>query len=225
MERTEKIKKQLSNTLADICKGSDAMLIGLTGGIATGKSTVSEMFRNLGSVIIDFDILARNVVQPGRQSWQLIVDFFSKDILNPDNTIDRKKLSGIVFNDPLKREKLETFTHPFIWDEFFIQVETSVRLDSHAIIHAVIPLLIEGNMHDLFIKNVVIYSSPEIQIKRLMARDDISRQMAVKILKSQLPIDEKLKYADFVIRNEGPIEDTANEVRKLWKTLQQLQAS
>lgn len=223
MKRSEKDKRLISNTLADICKGSDALFIGLTGGIATGKSTVAEMLRNHGAVIIDFDILARSVVEPGKPSWQLITDFFGIDILNPDNTINRKKLSGIVFNAPLKRENLETFTHPFIWDEFIDQVKTSVQIDRKAIILAVIPLLIEGNMHDLFVKNLVIYSSPEIQIRRLMDRDGISRQMANKILKSQMPIDEKLKYADFIIKNEGTIGDIDKEVNELWKNLRHLQ--
>ncbi len=223
MKRSAKDKKLISNTLADIRAGSDALFIGLTGGIATGKSTVAEMLRNHGASIIDFDILARSVVEPEKPSWQLITDFFGIDILNPDNTINRKKLSGVVFNDPLKREKLETFTHPFIWDEFIAQVKTSVQRDRKAIILAVVPLLIEGNMHDLFNKNIVIYSSPEIQIRRLMDRDGISRQMADKILESQMPIDEKIKYADFVIKNEGSIEDTDKEVNNLWKCLKHLQ--
>lgn len=223
MKRTEKIKKQLSAALNDISKESDALLVGLTGGIATGKSTVADMFRHLGSVIIDFDLLARNVVEPGKKSWQLIVDFFGDDILIPDKTINRKKLSEIIFNDSLKRKKLESFTHPFIWDEFIRQVEDSIRLDGSAIIQAVVPLLIEGNMHDLFMKNIVVYSSPEIQAERLMSRDRISRRLADKILESQMPIDDKIKYGDFILKNEGSIEDTEKEVSKIWQRLKQMQ--
>ena len=221
---TEKIKKLLSAALNDICKESDALLIGLTGGIATGKSTVANMFRDLGSVIIDFDLLARSVVEPGKKSWQLIVDFFGIDILTPDETINRKKLSEIVFYDSLKRKKLESFTHPFIWDEFIRQAESSIRLDGNAIIQAVVPLLIEGNMHDLFIKNIVVYSSPDIQAERLMSRDGISRRFADKILASQMPIDAKIKYGDFILKNEGSIEDTGKEVNKIWQKLKQIQA-
>lgn len=223
MKRSEKIKKQISATLTNICKGSNALLIGLTGGIATGKSTVADIFKNLGGIIVDFDFLARSVVEPGRQSWDLITDFFGNDILNTDSTINRKKLSGIVFNDTSKREKLESFTHPFIWDEFILRVEKSVKLDSKAIIYAVVPLLIEGNMHDLFWKNIVIYSSPEIQVKRLMGRDGISREMANKILDSQMPIDDKIKYGDFIIKNEGSIEDVEKEVNELWKRMKKIQ--
>ena len=123
MKRPEKVKKHIFDTLKNICNESDALLVGLTGGIATGKSTVAEMFRDLGAVIIDFDLLAREVVKPGKKSWQLITAFFGGDVLNPDSTIDRKKLSGVVFNDSKKREKLESFTHPFIWEEFIILLE------------------------------------------------------------------------------------------------------
>jgi len=222
MKRQEKVKNLISDTLKNICKGSDALLIGLTGGIATGKSTVAEMFRNHEAVIIDFDILARSVVEPEKQAWQLITDFFGNDILNPDNTINRKKLSAIVFDDPIKREKLESFTHPYIWDEFIEQVKNAVQVDKEAIILAVVPLLIEGSMDDLFVKNLVVYSSPEIQTRRLMNRDGISSQMADKILKSQIPIDKKLKYADFIIKNEGSIEDTEKQVNELWKNLKRM---
>ena len=222
MKMTETLKKQLSAALNDICKESNALLIGLTGGIATGKSTVAKIFGDLGAVIIDFDLLARSVVEPGKKSWQHIVDFFGDDILAPDKTIKRKKLSEIVFNDSLKRKKLESFTHPFIWDEFIRQVETSIRLDENAIIQAVVPLLIEGNMHSLFIKNIVVYSSREIQAERLMYRDGISRQMADKILDAQMPIDDKIRYGDFILKNEGSIEETEKEVNKIWQRLKQI---
>jgi dephospho-CoA kinase len=223
MKRPEKIKKQISDTLANICRGSEALLIGLTGGIATGKSTVADILKDLGAAIIDFDLLARSVVEPGKQSWQLITEFFGNNILNPDNTINRKKLSDIVFNDPLKREKLELYTHPFIWDEFIRQVKSSITLDEKAIILAVAPLLIEGKMQGLFMKNIVVYSSPDIQVNRLMTRDGITQKMANKILGSQMPIDDKVKYGDFIINNEGSIEDVVKEVTDLWKILKQIQ--
>ena len=223
MKRPDKIKKNIYDTLAKICMGSDVLLIGLTGGIATGKSTVAEMFRDMGAVIIDFDLLARTVVEPGRESWKLITDFFGKDILNPDRSINRKNLSGIVFNDPLKREKLESFTHPFIREEFILQVEKAVLRDETAIIIAVVPLLIEGNLQEIFSKTIIVYSSPEIQIQRLMVRDGISKQMADKILEAQMPIDDKIQHCDFIINNEGALDDTKKNVNGLWKRLKDLQ--
>ena len=223
MKRSYKIKKDISDTLSNICVGSEALLIGLTGGIATGKSTVAEMFGNMGAAIIDFDLIARDVVEPGRESWKLITDFFGKDILNPDTSINRKKLSKIVFNDSLKREKLESFTHPFIWEEFVRQVEKAVFRNKAAIILAVIPLLIEGNMQEIFSKTIVVYLSPETQLERLMARDGISRETAVKILEVQMPIDEKVRYADFTIYNGGTIKDTGKITHDVWDRLKQIQ--
>ena len=223
MRLPEKIKKQLRDTIKAVCQSSEALLVGLTGGIATGKSTVADMFGDSGAVIIDFDLLAREIVEPGRKSWRLITEYFGNDILNPDRTINRKKLSGIVFNDSKKRDKLESFTHPFIWDEFIMMLKKSTRIEKQEIILAVVPLLIEGDMHDLFLKNIVVYSSPEIQVKRLMDRNGISRELADIILKSQMPIDQKIRYGDFIIKNEGSLEETAKEVNELWKCLKKLQ--
>lgn len=223
MERSDKEKKHIQDKLKNICKGSETLLIGLTGGIATGKSTVANMFESLGSVIIDFDILARDVVEPDRTSWKLICDFFGEEILNSNRTINRKILSGIVFNNPAKRKKLESFTHPYIWDEFIRQTKKTVKKNRNAIIQAVIPLLIEGNMQDLFSKIIVVYSSPEVQIQRLMNRDGISKEMANKILKAQMPIDDKLPHSDFIINNEGAVSDTGKEVKEIWKKLKAIQ--
>jgi dephospho-CoA kinase len=223
MKKPDHIKKNINTALENVCKGSESILAGLTGGIATGKSTVAEIFRSLGAVIIDFDILARRVVEPGSRSYELITDFFGKEILNPDMTINRKILSGIVFNDQFKRERLESFTHPFIWDQFIALTGEAVSCDKKAIIIAVIPLLIEGGMQDIFKKIVLIYSSPEKQVIRLMERDGISKEMAQKILDAQMPIDEKVRYGDFIIKNEGSIEDTKQDVNEVWKRLKDMQ--
>ncbi len=223
MKRPDSVKKQISKSLTDILSSSDAVLTGLTGGIATGKSTAAEIFRELGDIIIDFDILARSVVEPEKVSWKLIKDFFGGNILNPDKTINRKKLSAIVFNDTAKREKLESFTHPYIWDEFIELVKAAVEEDKKAIIHAVIPLLIEGNMQDIFSKIIVVYLPPDEQLKRLMNRDGISRQTADKILKSQMPINEKLSFSDYIINNDKTVEHTRAEVKKVWESIRNYQ--
>ncbi len=225
MKKPDHIKKSIQAALLNVCKDSESMLIGLTGGIATGKSTVAEMFRTLGAVIIDFDILARRVVEPGRKSYELITNFFGKEILNPDMTINRKILSGIVFNDEFKRERLESFTHPFIWDEFIALTKEAISRDNKAIILAVIPLLIEGGMQDVFQKIILIYSSPEKQIQRLMERDGITKEMAQKILDAQIPIDHKLSYADYIIDNSGAIDRAGRDVNLVWKELMQLQSN
>jgi dephospho-CoA kinase len=224
MKKPDHIKKSIHAALENISIGSESILIGLTGGIATGKSTVAEIFRTLGAVIIDFDILARKVVEPGSKSYELITGFFGKEILNPDMTINRKKLSGIVFNDHTKREKLESFTHPYIWDEFIALTGEAITRDKRAIILAVIPLLIEGGMEDLFSRIILVHSSPETQVLRLMQRDGITREMALKILDAQMPIDNKISYADYIIDNSGTIDETYKEVHIVWEELMKSQS-
>jgi dephospho-CoA kinase len=201
------------------------LLLGVTGGIASGKSTVSDMLRELGSPLIDFDLLARKVVEPGTQGYQQIVDYFGKQVLQENGDLDRKKLSDIVFGDIEKRKKLESFTHPYIYDEFFKAIEQITREKPDAVIQVSVPLLIELNLQFLFDKLLVVYVTPETQAKRLAARDGISRAEAEKIMQSQLPIDEKTSYADFVIENEGLPEETKSRVQAVWDELSKARKS
>jgi dephospho-CoA kinase len=204
-------------------RGQDnRFLLGVTGGIATGKSTVSKMLEELGAPLIDFDVLARQVVEPGKPAWKDIVAYFGRQILQQDQVIDRKKLSHVVFQDMEKRKKLESFTHPRIFEEFHKQVgEISAKIPE-PIIQVGIPLLIELNLQYRFDKLLLVYIPREMQIERLMKRDAISREAAENILKAQLPIDEKLGYADFVIHNEGSLEETRKQVVDVWRKLQEL---
>ncbi len=199
------------------------LVVGITGGIATGKSTVSEMLKELGSPLIDFDELARRVVEPGKPAWKQIVEYFGRDVLLEDNTLNRKKLSEIVFSDLEKKKMLERFVHPRIYKEFIKEIERIVKEDPDAIIQVAVPLLIELNQQYRFHKIVVVYASRETQIKRLMKRDNISREQAENILKSQLPIEEKVGFADFVINNEGSLEETRRQVVELWEKLKEIQ--
>ena len=199
------------------------LLIGLTGGIASGKSTVAHMLEEMGSHVIDFDMLARRVVEPGRPAWKKIVDYFGRDILQGSGEIDRKRLSRIIFGNSEKRKRLEGFTHPFIADEFTGQVDEIASSDPDAIINAVVPMLFEAGMQVLFHKVVVVYIPREEQIKRLIERDGISEGDAVNILNAQMHIDEKIRQADFIINNENSIEETKRQVHDLWNTLRRLQ--
>jgi dephospho-CoA kinase len=176
------------------------LLLGVTGGIATGKTTVANMLEELGAPIIDFDVLARRVVEPDKPAWKDIVAYFGEEILLEDRTIDRKKLSGIVFNDAEKRRKLEGFIHPRAGDEYAEEVGRITTADPNAIIQAVIPLLFEAKMQDMFEKTLLVYTNRETQIERLVPRDGISEEEAARILDAQLPIDEKVGLADFVIK-------------------------
>ena len=199
------------------------LLLGVTGGIASGKTVVAKMLEALGAPLIDFDLLAREVVKPGRQAFKQIVGYFGKQVLQRDGTLNRKKLAKIIFHDKGKRETLERFTHPAIYEAFVKRLRAITEKDPEAIIQAVIPLLIEKNLQSAFDKVLVVYIPQELQIIRLVERDGISKEEAAQMLKAQLPIDEKLGYADFVVRNEGPVEETKKQVEEIWKTLRRLQ--
>jgi dephospho-CoA kinase len=199
------------------------LLVGLTGGIASGKSTVAHMLEEMGSHVIDFDMLARLVVEPGRPAWKKIVDYFGKDILQGNGEIDRKRLSRIIFGNSEKRKILEGFTHPFIADEFTGKVDEIASNEPDAIINAVVPMLFEAGMQALFHKVVVVYIPREEQIKRLIERDGISEGDAVNILNAQMHIDEKIRQAYFIINNENSSEETKRQVHDLWDTLRNLQ--
>jgi len=209
--------------LEDLRGNDKRILLGVTGGIASGKSTVARMLEELGAPIIDFDLLSRVVVEPEKPAWQEIVSYFGEQVLLADKTLDRKKLSEIVFRDPEKRKKLESFTHPRIHQEFVRLVKEHTARDPEVIIQAVIPLLIEAGLQYLFHKLLLVYIPQEDQVRRLMDRDKVSREMAQSILAAQLPIDEKKAYADFIIDNSGSLEDTQKQVKEVWRKLKAFQ--
>ncbi|MFH1081349.1 MAG: dephospho-CoA kinase [Pseudomonadota bacterium] len=208
----------------EMIRGKDnRFLLGVTGGIASGKSTVVNMFKEKGALVIDFDLLARRVVEPDKPAWKNIVSCFGRQVLRKDRTLDRKKLADIAFKDMKKRKKIEAFTHPEIYGEFIRELAEITARTPEAIILVDIPLLIESNLQGLFHKTLVVYTPEEQQRGRLVKRDGISRDEAAGRLKSQLPIDEKVGYADFVIRNEGSLDETRKQVDDLWEKLVQLQ--
>ena len=198
-------------------------MLGVTGGIASGKTTVANMLEELGAPIIDFDLIARQVVEPGQPAFKDIIAYFGDDVIDKNGVLDRKQLSRIVFGDPAKRKILEAITHPRIVEAFVHHVREIAKKDPHGIVQAVIPLLFEVNLRHLVHKVLVVYVSPDKQIERLIRRDSISQEEAGNILKAQMPIDEKLAYADFVIRNEENIDETRREVKALWQTLKEAQ--
>lgn len=204
-------------------RNDNHLLVGVTGGIASGKTVVAKMLEALGAPLIDFDVLARQVVEPGKPAFTQIVDYFGKEVLQEDGALDRKKLSRIVFRDTERRNQLEGFTHQPIYEEFLKRMSDITEQDAEAIIQAVVPLLIEKNLQSMFDKVLVVYVPEEQQIERLVKRDGISRKEAAHMLKAQLPIDEKLAYADFVVNNEGSMEETKRQVEEVWRELKRLQ--
>ena len=199
------------------------LVLGVTGGIASGKTTVANMLEELGAPIIDFDLLARQVVEPGQPAFKDIIAYFGDDVIDKNGTLDRKRISGIVFRDPAKRKILEGITHPRIFEVFVHQVREMAEKDPHGIVQAVIPLLFEVNLTHLVHKVLMVYISPDKQIERLTRRDSISTEEANQILKAQMPIDQKAAEADFVIHNEGNVEETRKAVKALWQTLKEAQ--
>ncbi len=208
----------------EMLRGQDnRILLGVTGGIASGKSTVARMLEELGAPIIDFDVLSRVVVEPDKPAWKDIVAFFGEQVLNEDRTLDRLKLGEIVFKDMEKRKKLESFTHPRISGEFVRLVMEHAQKDPDVIIQVVVPLLIEINMQPMMHKNLLVYVPEETQVERLMARDNITREQAYDRIKAQLPIEEKKGYVEYVIDNSGPEEETRRQVEELWTELKRVQ--
>ena len=204
-------------------RGNDQrLLLGVTGSIATGKSTVASILEKLGARTIDFDVLSRVVVEPGKPAWEDIVAYFGKQVLNEDQTLDREKLREIVFRDLEEKKKLEGFLHPRISEEFIKQVDEHSRKDPEAIIQAVVPLLIETNMQSFFHNILMVYATEDEQKKRLMARDGCSEEMAMNMIRSQLSVEEKKGYCDLIIDNSGTQKETRKQAEKLWKKLEKL---
>jgi dephospho-CoA kinase len=193
--------------------------IGLTGGIACGKSTVAQMFVGLGAHLIDFDRIAHYVQEPVKQAYEEVVHHFGKEILQPDKKIDRIKLGNIVFADKKKIIELNNIVHPLVYQEWHICLEKIRTKDEHAIVFSDVPLLFEVKMQHLFDLTLLVLIAAEEQISRLMVRNGVSREEAEDRLKSQMPITEKIALADIVIDNEGSIPETEKRVGQVWQEL------
>ncbi|MBM3149817.1 MAG: dephospho-CoA kinase [Chloroflexi bacterium] len=193
--------------------------VGLTGSIATGKSLVSRYLQELGAYNIDYDLLARDVVEPGLPAWQDIVDYFGEDILQPDRKLDRAKLGKIVFRDKAKRRKLESFIHPRVYAEANKQEKTSVESNAAAIVVHEVPLLFEVGRDKAMDKTVVVCASEENQLKRLMARDGMSKKDARSRIRSQMSVEDKKRLADYVIDNNGTMDETKRQAQDLYQKL------
>jgi dephospho-CoA kinase len=197
------------------------IIAGVTGTIGTGKSTVARMFAELGAFVIDHDKISREVVEPGRPAWQAITDFFGEGVLNGDKSINRQALAGIVFSDRAKLQKLNSIVHPAVFEEDQRLVEERKRVDPGGLVIKDVPLLLEAGpefAHLLVDKIIVVFASPQVQLKRLIARgvpdEDARNRMA-----TQLPVSEKTRYADFVVNNDGTLEETMQQVKTIYSML------
>lgn len=190
--------------------------IGITGGIATGKSTISKMVAELGFTVIDADVVAREVVEPGVNAYRSIVEHFGKDILLENGAIDRKKLGEIVFHNEDKRKLLNSIVHPEVRkvmlekrDQAFQRGEKAVFLD--------IPLLYESGLTWMVDVVLVVYTDEKTQLQRLMKRNHFSKDEALARIRSQMPIEDKRKRADAVIDNRGPVEQSKQQLHTILK--------
>ena len=194
------------------------LVVGLTGGIASGKSVVSKTLKELGLPIIDADLIAREMVKPNEASYKNIVDHFGKEILNPDQTINRRKLAKIVFGDSKERERLNSILHPRIVEKIKRKIrDFKERGEKIVILDAA--LLVEAGELSLANKLIVVTASPKIQIKRLVQRDHLTEREAKKRISTQMPLSEKVKLADYVIDNSGSVTKTVKRTKELYNKL------
>ena len=175
------------------------ILVGLTGGVATGKSTVAKMFKQCGAVVIDADELAHEVVKPGTPAWREIVAFFGKTVLNQDRSLNRQALGSIVFRNPKKRRQLERIIHPRVAREQARLTKQAARADPTAVVIYDVPLLFEAGIDTRVDKTLVVTADRETQLARLKKRNGLSRVEAIRRIRSQMPLSKKVRLADIVI--------------------------
>lgn len=197
---------------------------GLTGGIATGKSMVVQLLAGKGARIIDFDHLTRYIQEPGRPAWNELVSFFGREIIKDDNTINRRKLGEIVFQNPEKLARLNAIVHPLIFQEWRHRLAVLQEENSTAIVISDIPLLIETGQQKDFDLVILVYAPPWQQLARLRTRNGYSAEEAQQRLASQLPIDLKIPYADIIIDNSSSLEKTGERVNEVWEELEKRMA-
>lgn len=192
------------------------MNVGLTGGIACGKSTVSRLLAERGGHIVDADRIAREVVLPGTPGLQAVVDAFGPDVLAEDGALDRKKLGAIVFANESERKRLESLLHPLIRAEMARQMADWNEREPDALVVVDIPLLYESGLDRLFAfeEIIVVYVPKDIQLERLMLRDGLTREEALRRVDAQMPIERKREIADVVIDNSGTLEQTEAQVER-----------
>ncbi len=195
------------------------VIAGLTGGIASGKSTVSAFLEDAGAVIVDADKIARKVVQKDRPAWRKIVDAFGRSILLPDGEINRILLGEIIFGDPAQQQILNRIVHPDVFAETATRLAEIENKQPGAVVILDVPLLIESGMDMDFSEILVVYVPESVQIQRLMARDRLTQTQALARIRSQMPIEEKKKHATIVIDNSGSRENTRNISMRVYQKL------
>ena len=194
-------------------------LVGLTGGIASGKSTVAKILTELGAAIVDADMLSREVVAPGHDGWKEIVATFGDDVLQADQNLDRQKLRTLIFNNPDARKQLEAIIHPRV------RALAERRIREHgeagyAVVVYEVPLLFEGNLQEWLRPVILVACNVDIQRQRLQQRDGLDPTAAQKHIDAQMSLEDKRKLADYVIENDGSLADLESQVRAVLAKIQ-----
>lgn len=192
---------------------------GLTGGIASGKSTVSNRFRQLGAYIVDADEISRHGLDVGTECYEKVVATFGKDILLQDGQVDRRKLGAIVFSNEAEREKLNAIIHPYVRKRMEELSQTVWDSNPQGLILWDVPLLFENGLHRLVQKTVVVTAPEELRIQRMAIRNGFTRNEALSRIRSQMPEEEKVKLADYVIDNSGDLMSLYEQVDSIYGKL------
>ena len=191
----------------------------LTGGIATGKSTIARMFQKCGAHLIDADIVARQIVASDQPAWREIIAHFGQEIVRETGELDRKQLGAIIFQHPEEREVLNQITHPRVIEEIRRE-EAQLHLRSpEKLIIVDVPLLIETGMHADYPAVILAYLPEAAQLRRLMERDQLSEADARRRIQAQMPIEEKLRCATHVVNNAGSLEETFRQAQAIYAAL------
>ena len=198
------------------------ILVGLTGGVATGKSTVAKMFKRCGAVVIDADQLAHDVVKPGKPAWLEIVKTFGKAVLTPDRTLNRRELGAVVFGNRTKLRQLEQIIHPRVAREQARLTKQAARKDPHAVVIYDVPLLFEAGIDKRVDHTIVVTANRETQIARLKKRNGLSRAEALRRIRSQMPLAKKIQRADHVLNGTLSRPSLRQQVSLLLKYLRLL---
>ena len=196
--------------------------IGMTGGIGSGKNQVADIFNQLGFYTIDSDISSRKVMEKGEAAYEKIVSFFGSDILDENDNILRKKLGDIVFSDKAKLKTLENIVHPAIYEYEKKERSKIYGKDDKAVVITHAALIIESGSIDKYDALIVISCPDELQVERVMQRDNFSEEKARNIVSHQMPNEERLKYADFIIDNSSTLDDLYKEVKRVHNLITQI---
>jgi dephospho-CoA kinase len=195
------------------------LIIGITGSLGTGKTTVAKVFQRLGAVVLDADEIARRLVEPNTPAWNKIKGYFGEGILRKDGKINRRALAKDVFSDRRRLNKLCGIIHPLVYKELGRKVKEIKKLNPEAVIALDIPLLLESGGRSKVDKLVVVTAGREAQIRRTAGKSGLTRKEALRRIEAQMPISEKEKAADFVINNTGSLRAAERQAVEIWKNL------